>query len=70
MSPARWQQVKELFDAVIARAPDERARVLDEACANDVTLRREVETLLASSEHAVSFMGTPAIRGGSESYHQ
>lgn len=48
MSPVRWQQVKQIFDAAMSRAPSERVRLLDEACANDIALRREVETLLAS----------------------
>lgn len=61
MTPARWQQVKQLFEAALSRAPTERARLLDEACTSDAALRHEVETLLASPEHAARFMATPAV---------
>ncbi|HMJ04847.1 MAG TPA: protein kinase, partial [Chthoniobacterales bacterium] len=52
MTPERWSQVEELFESVIARAPAERAAWLDRICADDETLRREVEALLAADENA------------------
>jgi len=62
MNQDRWQKVKRLFDAVIELAPVERERFLDESCATDDRLRREVENLLDSFDEAESFMETPAAR--------
>ena len=47
MSDERWTIVDRLFDAALEREPHERAAFLDEACADDEALRREVESLLA-----------------------
>ena len=59
--PERWRVVKDLFDATLARLPEERARFLERACVGDEALRNEVESLLASDEEAKSFMETPAV---------
>jgi len=48
MSPERWQQIKKLFSAAMARPPVERAAFLAQACGTDEELRREVMTLLAA----------------------
>ena len=64
----RWQAVKDLFDAALARPAGERAGFLDRVCAGDEALRREVESLLASDEEAKSFMETPAVAGATESF--
>src|SRR5688500_35482 len=50
MTPERWQQVEEIFQAALDRTPEERDRFVSEACANDVRLKREVETLLSQRE--------------------
>jgi tetratricopeptide (TPR) repeat protein len=42
----RWKQAENLFIEVADLPPDERARYLDSACAADLDLRREVESLL------------------------
>jgi Tol biopolymer transport system component/predicted Ser/Thr protein kinase len=47
MDPARWQQVKRLYDAARTRGEDGRSVFLDSACQGDKELRREVEMLLA-----------------------
>ncbi len=44
MDSQRWQQIEDLYDAVLARAPEERSALLDQA---DPELKREVELLLA-----------------------
>jgi eukaryotic-like serine/threonine-protein kinase len=56
MTPERWQQIQELFHAALEHKPDERATFLDEACGGDLSLRREVESLIASSEEVGSFI--------------
>ncbi len=50
MSAERWRRIETLFHAVCERGPDERAAFLDEACAGDSALRREIESLLAEHE--------------------
>ncbi len=59
MERENWQKVKAIFDSAVQVAPDNRSAFLNDACADDGELRREVETLLASSDEAESFMETP-----------
>jgi serine/threonine protein kinase len=66
MTPERWQQVKELFHSALERESNHRALFLDEACAGDVLLRREVEALIASHEQTGSFIDSPAYEVGAE----
>jgi len=49
-SPERHARVKELFLALCEQPAEVRTRALDEACAGDDDLRREVEALLALDE--------------------
>lgn len=50
MNPERWKQIDELFSAALEIDQDKRAAFLDQACAGDDDLRKELETLLASDE--------------------
>lgn len=61
MNPERWQQIKSVFQAALARPPDERAEFLDQVRAGDDQLRGEVESLLEAHEQAGSFLKTPAV---------
>ncbi|MEP6820080.1 MAG: protein kinase [bacterium] len=61
MTPERYQQIGEIYHAVLAVDPEERAAFLDRACAGDEALRREVESLIASHEQASNFIATPAL---------
>ncbi len=47
MNRDRWERIDALCHAALERAPADRAAFLDEACAGDADLRREVESLLA-----------------------
>ena len=62
MEPERWQQVSRILETVLGRDPNQRAAHLDEVCANDAALRREVESLLAASEHVGSLLDAPAMK--------
>ena len=62
MTPERWQQAREIFKLALEREASERAAFLNEACAEDESLRLEVESLLASLEEGGSFLETPAYR--------
>ena len=61
MKPERWQQLDTLFHSALEREPHDRASFLDEACAGDQQLRREVEALIAANEQAGSFIEKPAL---------
>ena len=60
MTPERWQQIKALLESAIERDPPRREAFLDEACAGDPELRREVEVLLDSHARAGEFIESPA----------
>src|SRR5688500_20372035 len=64
--PARWDRVKEVFQAALERTPGERAVFLHETCAADDALLAEVESLLSAHEEAGSFVERPAIESLSE----
>src|SRR6266567_4201821 len=66
MKAERWQQVNDLFQSAVERAPEERAAFLDEACHGDKGLCREVESLLASYERAENFIEAPAFEAAPE----
>src|SRR4030095_14383101 len=56
MTPERWQRVNELFHCALERQPAQRAAFLDQACAGDQELRKEVESLIGSNENSDSFI--------------
>ncbi|MGA2725936.1 MAG: hypothetical protein ABSG79_26445 [Bryobacteraceae bacterium] len=47
MSDSRWQRVEEIFHQAVELAPEARSAFLDQVCAGDEPLRKEVESLLA-----------------------
>ena len=61
MKRERWNQVDQLLDAALDVPAEKRARFLDEACAGDQELRKELDALLASDDGARSFLEQPAL---------
>src|SRR5262245_5673863 len=61
METDRWEQIERLYHAALERGPDARETFLDEACAGDEDLRREVAGLLACDVPSDSFIRSPAI---------
>jgi len=57
----RWEQIERLYHAALEREPGARESFLDEACADDEALRREVAGLLACDVPGDSFIQSPAI---------
>jgi eukaryotic-like serine/threonine-protein kinase len=56
----RWQQVKSVLHEAMQLAPERRAAFLDAACATDVSLRQEVESLLVADDQVrSSFLESP-----------
>jgi eukaryotic-like serine/threonine-protein kinase len=56
MEPERLQKIDQVFQSALDLAPQRRPRFLDEACASDPDLRREVESLLDAHEQAGDFI--------------
>jgi len=50
MNPERWSQIEALFREAIAVPSDDREKFLDDACNDDESLRKEVNSLLACDD--------------------
>ena len=61
MTPEREANIERICHAALERDVAARAAFLEEACAGDADLRREVESLLAQESGAAGFMSTPAV---------
>ena len=61
MTPERWRQITEVFRAALARDGAARAAFIEEACAGDVSLRAEVDAMLAAHGAAGGFGETSAF---------
>jgi len=60
MKLERWQQLNDLFQSTIERAPEERPAFLKEACHGDEKLRRAVERLIVADTRVENFIESPA----------
>jgi serine/threonine-protein kinase len=58
----RWERVKELFEAAVDLAPNERAILLTRECDSDEALRREIESLLESDNQTDGFIEQPVSK--------
>jgi non-specific serine/threonine protein kinase/serine/threonine-protein kinase len=61
---AHWKRVASVLANAMEQPADERASWLDEACAGDDDLRREVERLLAADAQAGTFLDTGGSGAG------
>src|SRR5688572_29242051 len=59
MTPERWQKVEEIFQAAVDLLPEERARYISQVCANDTTLKHDVESLLSQHDSAGELLDQP-----------
>ena len=62
MENERWQRVEELYHSALTREKEERAKFLADACKDDLTLCKEVESLLGADGRAADFIEAPAIQ--------
>ena len=62
MEAERWHLIEKIYHSALDRDPSERAIFLETACSADEDLRREVESLLASSSDAGTFIESPAVQ--------
>jgi eukaryotic-like serine/threonine-protein kinase len=61
IDPKRWEKVERVFQQVLEADEDRRAEILEQSCAGDESLRREVESLLRHYKHAGTFIEDPAF---------
>jgi eukaryotic-like serine/threonine-protein kinase len=61
MADPSWQKVREVFDAVLRKEPEERQDFLNQACGDNQELLSEVRSLLSSLEGYEEFLEEPAI---------
>ncbi|MGO9087360.1 MAG: protein kinase domain-containing protein [Candidatus Sulfotelmatobacter sp.] len=61
MKPERWNKIESIFHKALEADEGHRPAVLEESCAGDEALRREVESLIAQHESAGDFIETPAF---------
>ena len=66
MTPERWKQIDHLLEAALEREPDQWSAFLEENCAGDAELRREVESLLAAHMQAEDFIEAPPAQAAAE----
>jgi serine/threonine protein kinase len=66
MTPERWEQIGQLYDAAKELDPAERGAYLDRNCAGDQDLRREVESLFAAEKSVGDFIASPALKDAAE----
>ena len=55
------RQVEQICHSTLEREESQRSSFLNEACARDEVLRREVESQLIHNEHAERFIERPAL---------
>ncbi len=56
MTPERYQQIDQIFQAALELNPEQLPAFLDEACSGDERLRKEVESLITSERGGLSFI--------------
>lgn len=66
MNPERYQRIQSVLQAALEKEPGQRSVFLNQACAGDESLRRQVESLIVSGEQAESFRESPAAEMASK----
>jgi serine/threonine protein kinase len=63
MKPERWSKIESIFHKALDADESRRGSVIEESCAGDEELRREVESLLAHHSDSATFIEQPAFAG-------
>ena len=61
MTPELWQRLKPLFHAALVRGPAERAKFIDQACADDAKLKQHLNDLVRAEEQATGSLDRPLM---------
>jgi serine/threonine protein kinase len=67
MDAEQYKKVDELLDAVLELEPQNRPAFLDKACGSNLQLRREIESLLETTNKLGDFIETPAMEVAAQS---
>lgn len=59
---SQWKKLDELLDAVLDLLPEQRSAFIDQACAEDPALRKEIDELLRFNDKESSFVQSPAFQ--------
>src|SRR2546425_3640876 len=62
MTPQRFQQISQIYQATLEREPEQRSAFLQQSCGGDPNLRQEVESLLASEKSAEAFFSSKGMK--------
>jgi serine/threonine-protein kinase len=65
MQGERWRQIDKIFHDLIDQTPEQRASFLEQVCANDPSLKKEVEQLIEAYERSGSFLDSTGAAYGS-----
>jgi eukaryotic-like serine/threonine-protein kinase len=66
MDSRRWQQIEQVYQAVLEQEEPRRAAFLEGLCAGDEEVRREVESLLAHEGKDRTFLESPALEAAAK----
>jgi serine/threonine protein kinase/Tol biopolymer transport system component len=61
MDPERWRKIEDIYNSALELEPDRREAFVDEACAGDESVRKEVRQLLELQPESEAFIESPAI---------
>ena len=62
----RFERVERLYHLALEKEPGERAEFLRDACGDDESILKDVQSLLAREEHAHDFLEEPALEVAAE----
>ena len=62
MNPKEWQNVRSILESALELDSESRSAFVDNACAGDESLRREVLSLLNEQEESDHFLEEPALK--------
>jgi serine/threonine protein kinase len=61
MDAERWRKIEQLYHSVLEREVSGRPAFLEQTCAGDEELRRQIEALLAREQQAETFLQCPVL---------
>jgi serine/threonine protein kinase len=70
VTPERWRRVKDVFDSAVERDGDERIAFLDHVCADDPSLRHDVDSLIACDARGAQLSESPMQAIGAALFEQ
>jgi Protein kinase domain/Concanavalin A-like lectin/glucanases superfamily len=66
MPSEEWAEVEQLYHAAVRLHPSARETFLENACAGNTALRKQIESLLAYDEQATPFLESPLLGGAAK----